>query len=279
MYGTATSATAPNGSGPDATAGLPLTHGRRVALAIGVPLCAVAIGWTGLNVLAPFGTGNFAVNYAIPASASKLAVNLDGGSISVRAATSGRGSLTGVVHYSLVRPTVTESGSGTAEFGLHCPDLAGIADCGLNVTASVPKRMPLSVSTGGGSVTAVGLTGVASLSTSGGDITAADVAGPLTVSSGGGSIQATGVTAANVSAQTAGGDVDITFTKVPLNVQVETGGGNITIILPRGNTHYHVTASSGGGNASYPTIPLDTSSPNVITANTAGGNISIEEGP
>ncbi len=271
-------ATAPNGSGPNAAKQLPLTRGRRFALAIGVPLCAVLIGYIGLSVLANIGTGSFPVSYTIPASARTLTVNVDGGDVTVRPAVSGHASVTGVVHYGLVRPSITESRGASAAFGMHCANLAGVSDCGLNVTASVTERMPVSVSTGGGNLTASGTTGDVSLSTSGGDVTASGVAGPLTISSGGGNVQATGVTAANVSAQTSGGDVEIIFTAVPRNVHVDTGGGNITIIVPHTNTHYDVTATSGGGNLSYP-IPLNSSSPNVITASTSGGNISIQVAP
>jgi hypothetical protein len=272
------SAAAPNGSGPNATKKLPLTRGRRLALAIGVPLCAVLIGYIGLSILANIGTGSFPVSYTVPASARTLTVHVDGGDVTVGPAASGHASVTGVVHYGLVRPRITESPGAAAEFALHCANLAGVSNCGLNVTASVPGRMPVSVTTGGGNLTATGLTGDVSLTTRGGGVTATGVAGPLTVSSGGGNIQATGVTAAQVSAQTSGGDVEIIFTAVPRNVHVSTGGGNITIIVPHTNTHYDVTASSGGGNVSYP-VPLDSSSQNVITASTSGGSISIKEAP
>jgi hypothetical protein len=276
MNGTAMTATAPNESRPGPTARLPLTRRRRVALAIGVPLSAVLIGYIGLSIVANIGTASFPVSYAIPASARTLTVTLDGGDINVRQAASGHGSVTGVVHYGLVRPRVTESGGAAAAFGLHCANVAGVSNCGVNVTASVPGRMPVSVTTGGGNITAAGLTGDTSLNTSGGSVTAAGVAGPVTISSGGGNLQATGVTASQVRAQTAGGDVEIVFTAVPRNVKVNTGGGNITVILPHGPTHYDVIANSGGGTVSYP-VPLDSSSPNVINASTSGGNISITE--
>jgi hypothetical protein len=276
VYGTVLSSTAPNGSGPNAAKKLPLTRGRRVALAIGVPLCAVLIGYIGLSILANIGTGSIPVSYTVPAGARTLAVNVDGGDVTVRPATTGQGTVTGVVHYGLVRPRITESRSAAAAFAMHCANLAGVSNCGLNLTASVPGRMPVSVSTGGGNLTANGITGDVSLSTSGGDVTASGVAGPLTISSGGGNVQATDVTAAEVSARTSGGDVEIIFTAVPRNVHVDTGGGNITIVVPHTNTQYHVTATSGGGNVSYP-ILVDSSSPYVITASTSGGDISIQE--
>ncbi len=38
------------------------------------------------------------------------------------------------------------------------------------------------------------------------------------------------------------------FTSVPRDVRVNTDSGSITLVLPRGDTKYHVTANTDSGN-------------------------------
>ena len=48
------------------TGPLPLTPGRWVTLAIGVPVALALIAWTGLNVVAAVGVGSYRVNLTVP---------------------------------------------------------------------------------------------------------------------------------------------------------------------------------------------------------------------
>jgi Toastrack DUF4097 len=268
MHGTALTQT---GTKP-ATA-LPLTRGRRVALAIGVPLCLVLTAYTGLSLVAYVGRGTVAVDYRIPAGAGRVTVTTSGGNVLLRQVTGGRVSLVGNGVYSLIRPDITERfAAGTAAVGYGCPMPTGF--CALDATLSVPAGTAASVSTGGGDVTADGTTGRVSLSTGGGNVSASGVSGDLALSTGGGGIQATGVAAPQVTADTGGGGISIVFTQVPRDVQVNTGGGDITIVVPPGNARYNVHDSTGGGNSNV-SVPTDPTSPNVITASTGGGDIKI----
>jgi hypothetical protein len=254
-------------------AGLPLTRGRRVALALGVPLCLVLIASTGFNLVADIGRGTVPVDYRIPAAAGRVAVSLNGGDVSLHQVSGGQGTLKGTGVYSLVRPRVTEQYTGgVASFGYRCRIPFG--DCGLNATVDVPAGMATSISTDGGNVTADGTTGTVSLTTGGGDVTAEGVAGDLTLHTDGGNIEATSVTAAQVSAVTGGGDVTIVFTKAPGNVRVSSDGGDLTIVLPRGTTAYDVTAHTDGGNSNV-TVPTNSASPDIITATTGGGDVTV----
>lgn len=218
---------------------LPMTTGRRVALAIGVPLCLALTANTGFALVANIGRGKVPVSYHVPAGARQVSVTTSGGNVLLRRGSGARASLAGTGTYSLVRPHITERlAAGKASIGYDCVVPEG--PCELDATLTVPAGMAVSVSTGGGDV------------------------------------QATGVAATQVSADTGGGDIEIVFTQVPRNVQVSTGGGNITIVVPRGDTHYHVVAGTGGGSVDDP-IPLDSSSPNLITATSGGGDITIRE--
>jgi hypothetical protein len=236
---------------------LPMTTGRRVALAIGVPLCLVLTANTGFALVANIGRGKIPVSYHVPAGGRQVSVTTSGGNVLLRRGSGDRASLAGTGTYSLVRPHITERiTAGKASLGYDCVVPEG--PCELDATLTVPAGMAVSVSTGGG------------------DMAASGVSGPISLSTGGGDVQATGVAATQVSADTGGGDIEIVFTQVPRNVQVSTGGGNITIVVPRGDTPYHVVAGTGGGSVNDP-IPLDSSSPNLITATSGGGDITIRE--
>jgi Putative adhesin len=252
---------------------LPLTTGRRVALAIGVPLCLVLTANTGFDIVANVGRGKVPVVYDAPVGIRKVSVATSGGDVQLRQGSGDRASFAGTGIYSLVRPRVTERLiAGVTNIGYQCRVPEG--ECELDGTLTVPAGMAASVSTGGGQVTADGMTGAVTLSTGGGNVSASGVSGPLSLDTGGGDIQATGITTAQVSADIGGGDIEIVFTKVPRTVRVSTGGGDITIVVPPGGTHYRVVADAGGGNLDDP-IPIDSSSPNLITATTGGGNITI----
>jgi hypothetical protein len=281
------------GPRPGRPAKLPLTTGRRAALAVGVPLCLAIVLVTAFGLISDIGRGSFAVRYAVPASAAQVSVSTAGGDLVVRPAARGHASFTGTAYYSLIKRNVTEQiTAGRAAYSYSCASEFG--NCGLNATLTVPAETTVSVDSGGGNVSAAGTSGPVTLSTDGGDLTADDMTGDLTLHTGGGNITATKVAATELTADTAGGeitatsveagqviadtgggDVEIVFTKVPHDVQVSTAGGNVTIIVPLGTTQYHVIASSAGGNVnSY--IPTNKSSANLITATSGGGNITLQ---
>jgi len=240
-----------------------------------VPLCLVFTAYTGLSLVASAGQGHFPVSYAFPAGIGNANVSVSEGDVTVRQAVGTKAQLTGTATYSLIRPDLkTRHIPGGVAIRYNCMIPAG--NCGLDATLSVPARMAASVSTGGGDATVVGTTGNVTLSTGGGDVTADRVSGVLSLSTGGGTIHGTAITAAQVTAHSSGGDIEIVFTQVPRDVQVDTGGGDVTIIVPAGSAQYHVTANTGGGTVTE-SVPLNTSSRNVITAASGGGDITIRQ--
>jgi len=295
------------------TAPFPMTRARRTVLVIGVPVCLFLVAATGLNLVAMLGEGRYPVNYAVPPNSKSLNVTMAGGQMTIRQTATSEATLTGTARYSLVRSKLTEqtTGSGTT-VGYQCSIPFG--DCELDATINVPAALPVSAATDGGNATVTGTTGQVTLSSGGGNIAADHTAGPLklTTSGGniqataitsptlitstgggditattvrshaisattsGGNIQATGINAAAVTATSGGGDIEIDFTSVPTGVQVDTSGGNITLVLPPGDTKYHVAAHTDGGQVTD-SLQQDTSSKNVITATSGGGNITIRQ--
>ena len=298
MHGTVTHEAGAHEAGARSPGGgrgaLPLTPARRVALLIGVPVCLALTGFAGLNIAALFGRGYIHFSHAFPASTKRLSVTASGGDIVLKQVTTGPARLSGSGYYSLIRPNLTESTSvGSAAFGYPCA--LPIGDCGLSMTVDVPAGTAVTISTGGGDLTADHLAGDLTLGTDGGNIRAADATGDVTMTTGGGdvtadhvagghltlgtdggNIQATAVADPRLAATSGGGDIEIVFTVVPRDVTVSTDGGNVTIVVPRGSTQYHVSASTEGGNVTD-TIPDSASSTDEITATSGGGDITIEQ--
>jgi hypothetical protein len=294
-------------------ASFPLTRGRLAALVIGVPVCLSLIALNGLSLVANLGEAHYPVNYTVPAGAKSLNVSVASGHLLIKPTAARQATLTGTARYSLIRSKVTEqtTSSGT-DVRYHCAIPFG--DCELDATANVPAGLPVTANTDGGNAEVTGTTGAVTLSSGGGDITAEHAAGPLTLNTSGGNIQAadltsatlaattgggdiradtvrsseitattsggninvTGIAAPTVTATTGGGNIEIDFASVPRDVHVDTSGGNITLVLPPGRANYNVTAHTNGGNVSN-SLPQNSSSPNVITATSGGGNITIRQ--
>jgi Putative adhesin len=157
----------------------------------------------------------------------------------------------------------------------------------------------LQLDTGGGDLTANGLAGALQVDTEGGNVNAGDwagtgttrldtgggdlsvngLAGDFQLSTEGGNVDATGVTSRTVTMQSGGGDVNLTFTQVPQNLTITAEGGNVTVILPPGTTKYDIsTPDLSGGNTSYPSSLVDPNSPEKITIDSGGGDVTISQG-
>ncbi len=282
--------TAPMSSPPRAPA-LRMTPGRWVTLAIGVPFALALIAWSAFSLVAGIGRASFAINTSIPLQGGHLVASSGGGDITVHQdqARSGIARLTGTVEYSLVRPRLTVSGDG---FHLDCRLPTG--NCGLSAILDVPRDTALQLTSeggnmqvngidsnvtldsGGGDVTVSGVGGIADVTTGGGNLTASDLGSIRQFSTDGGDVNGTDLSAPDVTTESGGGNVTLAFTKAPVNLNIISDGGDITIVLPQGNTHYAITSSTDGGDYSA-SVPVSSSSGNKITVESGGGNVSIAE--
>ncbi len=280
-------------TGPPRSPGpLRMTPGRWVALAIGVPFALALIVGTGFSFVADIGQASFPVNVNLPVSDGHLAASAGGGDLTVRQdqARSATARLTGTVDYSLVRPSLTISGDG---FHLDCRLATG--NCGLNATLDVPLDTAavnlaseggnlqvngidsdVTLNSSGGDVAISGVGGVADVTTGGGNVTASDLTRTLQFSTDGGDVNGTGLSAPRVTTESGGGNVTLAFTGVPVNLNVISDGGDITILLPHGSTRYAITYNTDGGDYSAP-VPVSSSSRNAIDVQSGGGNVSIAE--
>ncbi len=167
---------------------------------------------------------------------------------------------------------------------------------GGNVTAN-ELAGALRLDTGGGDLTGSGLSGTIQITAEGGDVQIGDVNGPTRVDTGGGnltassltgdlqvfaeggSVDAEALTSAQVLVQSGGGDVTLVFNQAPKDLQISAQGGNINVVLPTGDTKYDIsTPDTQGGNVDYPAGLYSATSPNVLTADSGGGDVTITQG-
>jgi hypothetical protein len=292
-----------------------MTGGRRAALIVGVPVCVALVASTAFSLVTSLGEGKYPVNYSVPATTTALTLNVTG-QLTIKPTAARQATLTGTATYSVVRAALAEHTSGgTTTLGYGCAFPTG--NCGLDATVTVPATVTtLTANSGGGDATVTGTTGPVKLSTGDGNLSVSHASGPLTLntgsgsiqvsavrspalsaSSGDGNIQATGVNSktiamntdsgiidgsggiatATISASSGDGDITITFTSVPSDVRVNTDSGNVTLLLPRNSTAYHITANTDQGHVTDGTVPQTSSAAHVITASSGSGDITIGE--
>ncbi len=271
---------------------LRMTPGRRVALAIGVPVALALIAWGAFSLVAWIGQASFPVSASIPLQDGHLVASSGGGDITVHQdqARSSTARLTGTVDYSLVRPRLTISGDG---FHLDCRLATG--HCGLAAILDVPLDTAavnlaseggnvqvngidsdVALNSSGGDVAISGVGGVADVTTGGGNVTASDLTRTVQFSTDGGDVNGTGLSAPRVTTESGGGNVTLAFAGAPVNLNIISDGGDITILLPRGSTRYAITYNTDGGDYSAP-VPVGSSSRNTIDVQSGGGNVSVAE--
>jgi Putative adhesin len=315
---------------------LRMTPGRWVALAVAVPVALALIGWTGFSLISSLARGSYPFSYRVPVNNGQVAVNVNAGDITLRAASgSGAARLTGIVQYGLVRPAISEvTTSAGTNVGVNCDGITS-TNCDVNATLDIPAKTGvtlwsnggditasgfssgmtllarggnvaasdlsgnLRLDTGGGDLTGTGLTGAIQVSTEGGNVDASNVSGTgtmrfdtgggdlngygitgkLQLDTEGGNVGTSGMTSQQVVVQSGGGDVTLAFAQVPQSLQITAQGGNVTVILPPGDAKYAVaTPGTEGGTVSYPSSLVNSNSPDTITIDSGGGDITITQG-
>jgi hypothetical protein len=240
---------------------------HRVTLAILVPVALAAIGWGGFNAIAIANTRHYSFSMPLTVSGGQLTASFPGSNVTI--VPGGEARLAGTLTYSLVRPYVRFSG-GKVSY----PCLPA-GECGMTASLTAPpSATSVNVSSGGGSLTVPrGLGGNVTLTTYGSNITAEGLAGTANLDSGSGAITASGITASDLTANTGGGNGALTFTTVPRNVLVNSASGAVSIVLPHGSYDFRVNAAGGA----VRTPASDPAAHDVITVNSAGGNVTVSE--
>ena len=138
----------------------------------------------------------------------------------------------------------------------------------------------LQVNTEGGNVNAGNWsgTGTIRMDTGGGDVSVNGLTGNFQLATEGGNVDASGVTAATSTTQSGGGNVTLTLIQVPKSLTITAEGGNVTVILPPGDTKYHIsTPDTAGGNVTIPGSLTASNSPHTLTIDSGGGDITVSQ--
>jgi hypothetical protein len=139
----------------------------------------------------------------------------------------------------------------------------------------------LVVDTQGGNVNAGAWTGSGTmqLNTGGGDLSVNGLTGNFQLITQGGNVDASGVSALTSATQSGGGNVTLAFSQVPKDVTITAQGGNVTVILPPGDSKYDIsTPDLSGGNVDIPSSLVASNSPHKITVDSGGGDVTVSQG-
>jgi Toastrack DUF4097 len=269
---------------------LPMTRGRLLALALGVPLAVALIAWTGLTEVAYAGLGSYPVRLAVPVHGSTVNLSVGAADVQVTQAAGSTLRLTGKARYSLFRSDVTwhTTPSGVI-VSPRCHFFVGICAFSFHAVLPVGKRTvvsdgsgnlalrgltgPVIAGSGSGDVQANGLTGTVSLQNGSGNITGGALSGPkVTLKDGSGDIAVGSLESLDVVVSDGSGNIDLAFTKAPTRVRVSDSSGNVNVVLPRG-VRYQVSATTNSGNRTVSVLQGGTG--HVITVTDGSGNVSV----
>jgi Putative adhesin len=245
---------------------LPLTAGRWVTLAAGVPVALALIAFTALNVVAIAAVGTYRFTVTAPVHGQVATVSAGSADVSVGPGQPGRIRVRGTI-------TVGECSAGlavTVPAGGSSVISVGSGDLSARGLAG-----PVTLHSDSGNVTASGVSGRAAVSDNSGDIILTSVSGGrVVIRDSSGDISGTGLASPDVIISDQSGDISVSFSAVPDRVQVSDGSGNITLLLPPGSTSYQVSAITASGSTSID-VPRSAASPHVITVTDQSGDISI----
>jgi hypothetical protein len=254
---------------------LPMTAGRRLALAIGVPLALAVFGWTGISLVSLVGEASYPVRLHVPVHGDRASVVLGDTDARLSPGSAGQLAVTGTAHYALIKSHVTWT-SSAAGVSLHsqCQQFTG--QCSFSYRIAVPPVPDLTIHDSDGNLTLAGLANQRiSVENSDGDITGDGLtASWISATDGSGNIRLPGLTSAVVTVRNSDGDVTLSFASVPSAVRITDSSGNVHIALPPGATAYRVTVSTPDGSNTVH-VPTSSASRHVITVTDLDGSVSI----
>lgn len=202
------------------------------------------------------------------------AVDIDSGSGPVRASDV-RGLLTvtsegGDIIASGAGSASLDSGSGIVTAS-QIPGTLNITSAGGRI--DVHDVGSATLYSGSGDVAARSVDGPLTATTSGGELEVNGLTGPLSADTGSGLVNASGVVSATARVNTEGGSAWLSFTKAPQSVQVTTGSGDATLVLPGGP--YAVRADSAGG-PELVSVPVSATAASTVAVRTGGGELQVK---
>jgi Putative adhesin len=256
------------------TSTLPLTSTRRLVLLIGVPIMAALIAWGTLSTIGLLGQASYPIGRSIPWNGGAISVAVDDGDLTVLPSTDNSIHVSGVVDYSLVKPTLAVSTSGSSVAIKASCQVGWFGRCSVRISVLVPPAADVTATSASGEVTAANL-GDVTLRSDSGDVHAMSLSGVTSLQTDSGDITASSLTSPDISVNDDSGTVSIGFAAIPERVVVQNSSGDVSVTVPQGDQAYNVTAHSDSGDT-HIGIPTDPSSTHTISVSVASGNVRIE---
>jgi hypothetical protein len=255
---------------------------RGLWLAVGSFFAAFTLLFSGVWVAAAFARDSDTFQETIDEPVARLVLDADaGGDLQVVGTQGDEVVVDGTVHRGLVTPDHHEDLAGeTLTLSSDCGPIGPIAIavfCSLDYVVQVPADVDVEVHGIGGTVSVVGVDGDVDVHAVGGHVELDDLSGTVEVESHGGGVEATGLASPLVTADTAGGGVDLAFVVPPERVSVLSSGGGSTVLLPPGDAEYALDTSASGGSEVID-VRTDPDAERVLKLRTSGGGITVRYG-
>lgn len=229
------------------------THIRNRTERLSLVITAIAVAGTALTACE--GHTEDMSHYQVGENVTSLSIRTNGGTVDLTTSNSSRIGVTEHFWYTGEKPR-TEHPVRNGELVLNAPDCraTGADECGVDYTVTVPPGLTLALDTGGGDITADGLSGTMEARSDGGNVR----------------IRKSAMT--KVVTDTGGGDLDASFTAAPAQTEASSGGGNVTVRLP--HSTYAVDARTDGGDRKVDVRSVP-ASPRAVKVRTGGGNATV----
>ncbi len=159
----------------------------------------------------------------------------------------------------------------TLTLATDCASLV-IGRCDVRYEVLVPRHVALTVGGTSGQITASGFDKALRIDSDNGAIRVEDASGPLSLGTSSGELRALGITSGRVTAESENGEIHLSFTGVPDQVEATADNGTVTVELP--DASYNVTTTTDSSDVRTD-VPKDPGSPHAITVRTDNGAINV----
>jgi DUF4097 and DUF4098 domain-containing protein YvlB len=248
---------------------------RIVALIAGGLLSLILVSCSAVQVAGwSVGSVERTANRVISGPVDQLRVDAGGGDVTLLPALGDDITIDSRTKGSLHAPRVGVEVHGTdVSIDGGCSEFS-FGTCAAEIVLHVPAGTAVRVDSASGDIVASGLSGNAELRTASGDVTVRALGGRVELESASGDIQAGDLRAHTIRAQTASGDVDLSFLDAPDTAEGDTASGDVRIAVPRGPEVYRVEIDTDSGDPEFGVNP-DPSSRRLLRATTSSGDASV----
>jgi hypothetical protein len=249
---------------------------RAAFLVVGLLFTAFVLFWGTVAVTNAVGhvTETQSLTFGGPGQIKAIVVRTGAGTIDVRG--SERSDVSGVrtVEHGWQTPELTEQvDGGTLTLDARC-DFVAVAWCRVSYTLDVPHDTQVDIQSGAGTASVSSIDASVEAHSGAGSVNVDDCHGAVDIETGAGSAKATRLTSDTVTAHSGAGSTDLQFDQAPRQVDARSGAGSVDIQVPRDDTAYSISGTSGHGSRH---IDVNTApgSDHTMNLESGAGSISV----